>query len=114
MSSLYFHKGKGKCFPKNYEDAKKVYLSPINRQNVLYEHPNIKPLDFVKAHISNSSKPNDIVLDPFMGSGTSGVACKQLGRKYIGIEISEQYFNTAKDRIYNNKNVKNKNKLKLI
>ena len=111
---LYFHKGKGKCFPKNYEDAKKVYLSPINRQNKLYNHPNIKPLEFVKAHISNSSKPNDIVLDPFMGSGTTGIACKQLGRQFIGFEISSKYFNVANERINNCNNIKNKKKNKLI
>lgn len=42
---------------------------------------------------------NDVVLDPFMGSGTTGVACKNLNRNFIGIELDENYFNIAKERI---------------
>ena len=45
------------------------------------------------------SDKGDIVLDPFMGSGTTGVACQQLGRNFIGYEISQEYFNIAKKRI---------------
>ena len=49
--------------------------------------------------IRNSSKEGETVLDPFMGSGTTGVACGKLNRKFIGIEIAEDYFNMAKERI---------------
>ena len=42
---------------------------------------------------------DDVVLDPFMGSGTTGVACKQLERDFIGIELNEEYFNISKNRI---------------
>ena len=45
------------------------------------------------------SYENDIILDPFMGSGTTGVACMNLNRKFIGIEKEEKYFNIAKERI---------------
>ena len=45
------------------------------------------------------TRPGDTVLDPFMGSGTTGVACVQTGRNFIGIEIDEGYFNIAKQRI---------------
>ena len=45
------------------------------------------------------SNPNDLVLDCFMGSGTTGVACKNLNRDFIGIELDKDYFNIAKDRI---------------
>jgi DNA modification methylase len=45
--------------------------------------------------------PESTILDPFMGSGTTGVACAQLGRKFIGIEIEERYFNIAVERITN-------------
>lgn len=45
------------------------------------------------------SLPDEIVLDPFAGSGTTGVACAQLGRRFVGIEIEESYFNTACQRI---------------
>lgn len=44
---------------------------------------------------------NDLVLDPFLGSGTTAVACKMLNRKFIGIEISEQYIKIATERIKN-------------
>ena len=45
------------------------------------------------------SNETDIVLDPFMGSGSTGVACLQTGRKFIGIEIDAEYFETAKTRL---------------
>lgn len=49
--------------------------------------------------IENSTNEGDIVLDPFMGSGTTGVACKKLNRNFIGIEIDDKYFNIANERI---------------
>lgn len=100
---LYFHNGKGKCFPQNYEDAKTFYLAPINHKDKkTFNHPTIKPLDITMKIIRNSSKEGDIVLDPFMGSGTTGVACKKLNRNFIGIEINEKYYNLAKNRIESN------------
>lgn len=101
---LYFYKGKGHCFPECYTDAKTIlYQSPINRENKIYNHPNVKPLEFVKAHISNSSREGEVVFDPFMGSGTAGVACKELGRTYIGCELLTHHFNTAQARINDEK-----------
>jgi DNA modification methylase len=47
------------------------------------------------------SQKDMVVLDPFMGSGTTGVACKMLGRKFIGIEIDKTYFDIAKQRLEN-------------
>ena len=64
-----------------------------------YPHPTIKPLNIVKTLIGNSTRPGDIVLDPFLGSGTTAVACMELGRKYIGFEINGEYFETAQRRI---------------
>ena len=65
-------------------------------------HPTQKSLalmtDLVKIH----SNKGDIILDPFMGSGTTGVAAKQLDRNFIGIELDETYFNIAKNRIEEN------------
>ena len=49
--------------------------------------------------VSNSSLEDEIVLDPFMGVGSTGIACKKLNRKFIGVEIDEHYFNIAKERI---------------
>ena len=45
------------------------------------------------------SNPNELICDPFMGSGTTGVACANLGRKFIGIEIERKYFDIACERI---------------
>lgn len=52
-------------------------------------------------HIASWSNEGDVVLDIFMGSGTTGLACRELNRNFIGIELEEQYFNIAKDRIDN-------------
>jgi site-specific DNA-methyltransferase (adenine-specific) len=63
------------------------------------EHPTQKPLELMKYFIKTYSKQSDTILDPFMGSGTTGVACKELGRKFIGIEIEPKYFEIAQRRI---------------
>ena len=83
-----------------YELKSKWYISPINQSDKdLFEHPTIKPLDLVKRHILHSTQPNDIVLDCFAGSGTTCVACKETGRRYIGMEIDKQYWKIANKRI---------------
>ena len=64
-------------------------------------HPCPKPLSFIKKLVGKCSLAGETVLDPFMGSGTTGVACADLGRKFIGIEITESYFNIACERIEN-------------
>lgn len=91
---------KGTKLNDGYELKSKWYVSPINKGDKdLYEHPTIKPLDLVERHILHSTQPNDIVLDCFLGSGTTAVACKETGRKYIGFEINEKYFKIAQDRL---------------
>jgi len=62
-------------------------------------HPNQKPLSLMKWCIEKASNPGDTILDPFMGSGTTGVACIQTGRNFIGIEIEPKYFEIAEKRI---------------
>ena len=62
-------------------------------------HPTQKPSELVQQLIEVYSKDGDTILDPFMGSGTTGVACKNLNRNFIGIELDETYFNIAKERI---------------
>ena len=49
--------------------------------------------------IENSSQEGDIIFEPFMGSGSTGVACMNTNRKFIGIELDKNYFNIAKERI---------------
>lgn len=62
-------------------------------------HPTEKSVDLMKDLILNSTNEGDIVLDPFMGSGSTCLAAKELNRKYVGIEIDEKYYNIAKKRI---------------
>ena len=57
------------------------------------------PYELAKDHIVSWSNVGDLVLDPFMGSGTTGLACRNLNRNFIGIEINKDYFNFAKERI---------------
>ena len=62
-------------------------------------HPNEKPVSLINKLIKLGSQAKEIILDPFMGSGSTGVACAQLDRKFIGIEIEEKYFEIACGRI---------------
>lgn len=63
------------------------------------KHPTQKPLSILKELIKSVTNPNDIVLDPFMGSGSTCVAATQLKRRYIGIELNKEYYEIAKSRI---------------
>ncbi len=63
------------------------------------EHPTCKPLELISDYVSIGSNQGDTILDPFMGSGTTGVACVKLDRKFIGIEIEPKYFDIACKRI---------------
>ena len=92
--------------PKWYDDTHKIenIIRPGYRgiQKIIPrkdQHPTEKPVELFKHFIELHTLPGDIVLDPFMGSGTTGVACVQTGRNFIGIEISEEYFRIAEKRI---------------
>lgn len=62
-------------------------------------HPTQKPVDLLEYLINTYTEENQIVLDFTMGSGSTGVACMNTGRKFIGIELEEKYFDIAKQRI---------------
>ena len=62
-------------------------------------HPCPRPIDTMKCLAQLAAAEGDLVLDPFMGSGTTGVACVRTGRKFIGIEIEPRYFDIACRRI---------------
>jgi DNA modification methylase len=66
---------------------------------VAFEHPAIFPEGLAKDHILTWSEENDLVLDPFMGSGTTAVACMETNRKYIGFEIDPTYYDVCQRRI---------------
>lgn len=80
----------------------------INSQNIIKTkkeksdhglHPTQKPLQLMSALIELTTKPGQLVLDPFMGSGSTCVSAKSLGRKYIGFELDKNYFEIAEQRI---------------
>lgn len=72
----------------------------INEEKALNKlHPAVFPLALAKDHITSWSNDGDTVLDPFMGSGTTGVACVNTGRRFIGVERDATYFKVAEDRI---------------
>lgn len=76
-------------------------IRPINFTSKEKLHNAQKPLELVQKMIVNSSNENDVILDTFMGSGTTAVACIETNRNYIGFEIDENYYRTALRRIEN-------------
>lgn len=81
-----------------YHDQLKVfnYKAPSSKQRI---HPTEKPVEMLERLLKIHSSENQVVLDMFMGSGSTGEACLSLGRSFIGIEKDENYFNAAKKRI---------------
>lgn len=99
---VLFFREKGVKVYGEFNTKKTWYATPLNQSDKKkYGHPTVKPIEIVKNLIINSSNENDWVLDPFMGSGTTGVACKELDRNFIGFELDENYFSIAKERIEN-------------
>ena len=73
-----------------------VFRYPCGRNKL---HPTQKPLELIEKLVLASSNEGDTVLDPCMGSGTTGVACKKNNRKFIGIEMDREFYNIASHRI---------------
>ena len=63
------------------------------------KHPTQKPMKIIRSLVESVTNPDDMILDPFMGTGTTCVAAKELGRRYFGIELDNSYFNIAQSRI---------------
>lgn len=97
---IIFAREKGVRLYGNYHTKHKYYLSGTNQvDKKKYKHPTIKPLPFIEAHIENSSREGDVILDCFAGSGTTLVGAINKGRKFIGFEINKEYYEIAKKRI---------------
>lgn len=97
---LYGNKEDG--YKRKFEpskDNRDVWRIPPVNFTVAKNHPAEKPVELINKMLVNSTKNGDVVLDTFMGSGSTGVACKSLGRSFIGIEISPTYFEVAGHRI---------------
>ena len=97
---ILFFREKGVRVYGTYETKKTWYATPLNQgDKKKYNHPTIKPVDILQNLIVNSSKEGEVVFDPFMGSGSTGVACKKTNRDFVGIEIDKTYYDIAVERI---------------
>lgn len=95
-------KHKNRAFNTYQSHTKGKLLSSIlstSKEHYNFKHPTQKPLKLMELLIKLTTNENDIILDPFMGSGTTGKASKDLNRKFIGIEIDKEYFKIAKENI---------------
>ena len=103
---VIFYAVKGEKAKHNKKIAEVAYLFDKRGFDVMiYPQPRPllhkaqKPLQLITKFVYCSSEKGDIVLDPFLGSGTTAIACEKLGRKWIGIEINPEYCKVAKERI---------------
>ena len=97
---IIFAREKGVKIYGEYKTKFKYYVDKVNKEDKKrYGHPTCKPVPLLTNHILNSTNQGDVVLDCFMGSGSTGVACMNTGRRFIGIELDKNYFEIAKERI---------------
>ena len=87
----------GKIKGTQYHDY--FYAQPSLNNSYIKDHPCPKPIEWANYLISRASLNGNLILDPFLGSGTTAYCAKKLGRKCIGIEIEEKYCKIAKDRL---------------
>ena len=101
---VLFFREKGVKIYGDYQTKFTYYLTSLNQKDkIKYNHPTIKPLNIIQNFIINSSKEGEIVLDPFMGSGTTAIACMNTNRNFIGFEIDKGYYDIILERIKNHK-----------
>lgn len=99
---ILFFREKGVKIYGEYKTKFTYYVTPLNQKDKKqYCHPTVKPIKILQNLIVNSTLENGVVLDCFMGSGSTGVACVNTNRNFIGIELDEGYFQIAKQRIEN-------------
>ena len=100
---LFFRKGYGKkinnCGTADILSVPNKKTKDANGKNI---HDTEKPVELMKILIENSTQKGDIVLDPFVGVGATALACIESERDYIGIELDENYYNIAKERVLKN------------
>jgi site-specific DNA-methyltransferase (adenine-specific) len=83
------------------KQMRSVWAIPLTTQEekIHGKHPTQKPLELLKRIVASSSNENDIVLDPFNGSGTTGVAAKLLNRRYVGIDMEKKFLDITISRL---------------
>lgn len=98
---LFFRKGKfkkiNKCGTSDILEIANKKTKNLDGSNL---HDTEKPIELMKILVENSSSENEIVLDPFVGIGSTCMACKELNRQYIGFELDENYCNIANERLH--------------
>jgi len=97
QTELIVYANKGRKFINGSRDQDVWYCNRVSGDGQL--HQNEKPVELIERAIVKSSNEGDIILDPFMGSGTTAVACIRTNRHFIGFEIDETYYNLACRRI---------------
>lgn len=97
---LLFFRERGVPLFGTFFTKKKYWLQKSNTdENKKYGHPTVKPINMIETLIINSSKEGQIILDPFMGSGTTAVAAMRKNRYFIGFEIDKGYYEKSLKRI---------------
>lgn len=98
---------KNGSFPKDFIKKQNTQMrsvwaigTPSKKEKIFGKHPTQKPLDLLERIISACTNEGDLILDPFMGSGTTGVAAVKLNRKFVGIEKEADFIALAEKRIY--------------
>lgn len=84
--------------PNENKYLRSIYTAPVVGGAERTEHPTQKSLKIMQEIIAVHTNENEVILDPFMGSGTTGVAATNIGRKFIGIELSPKYYQIALER----------------
>lgn len=92
-----FHFWKGRKLGGRYQTKRRFYVQPTKRAR--YAHPTVKPLNIVMNLVENASTEGEVVLDPFAGSGTTCLAAKLLGRRFIGIDREREYVELGRRRL---------------
>lgn len=97
-TELYIHAWRRPAFPQGkLEDLGRFMIAPVGKSD--FNHPTVKPLKLMKKAVVNASMPGDVVVDPFLGSGSTGVAALGLGRLFVGVELSRDFYDMACKRI---------------
>lgn len=95
---LFFRKGVR--MNMTYQRAHTYWITATNKKDkLLYHHPTVKPQQIIEQLILNSSNEGEVILDPFLGSGTTAAAAVKWNRQFIGFERNAEYYNTAKRRV---------------
>ena len=105
-TELAFWASKGKLGKDNpnfifttQQEMTNVFYAPVVAGEERTEHPTQKPLSIFTQLVNTHCRPSGVVLDPFMGSGTTGVAAVSTGRDFSGVELDEKWFNIARERV---------------